>query len=223
MQSSLPQTIDIDSFKQNLHNSLKKTTYKTIKIPKNTNIYVTGDNSNLVYVIENGIVKLLFLSPEGKECLLAIYSLGDIFGELAGERMEIAKTMTNSQLKGIPIAEFFEHLGKEDLLKGFVKYLALRVAQQQQVIASLATVDSEKRLGNTLLQLAENIGKKYPYGTVIEFKISHEELSKMIGATRPRTSMFMHKFRRLGLITLIEQHYISINEQTLSDYLTQNP
>lgn len=223
MQRSLSQTTEINSFKQNLRNSLKKTTYKTIKIAKNANIYITGDKSDLVYIIENGIVKLLFLSPEGKECLLSIHSIGDIFGELAGERMETAMTMTNSQLKGIPIAEFFEHLGKEDLLKGFVKYLALRVAQQQQVIASLATVDSEKRLGNTLLQLAKNIGKKYSYGTVLELKLSHEELSKMIGATRPRTSMFMHKFRRLGLITLIEQHYISINEQTLSDYLTQNP
>jgi CRP-like cAMP-binding protein len=36
----------------------------------------------MVYFIESGQIKLLLLSPEGKECLLAIHSDGDIFGEL---------------------------------------------------------------------------------------------------------------------------------------------
>ena len=32
----------------------------------------------MVYFIESGQIKLLMLSPEGKECLLAIYTSGDI-------------------------------------------------------------------------------------------------------------------------------------------------
>ena len=36
----------------------------------------------MVYYIESGQIKLFMLSPEGKECLLAIHSAGDIFGEL---------------------------------------------------------------------------------------------------------------------------------------------
>jgi CRP/FNR family transcriptional regulator, cyclic AMP receptor protein len=40
-----------------------------------------------------------------------------------------------------------------------VQYLAVRIADQQQVIANLAPVDSEQRLGKTLLQLARKLGK----------------------------------------------------------------
>jgi len=42
------------------------------------------------------------------------------------------------------------------LFEGFVRYLTVWVADQQQVIANLVTVDSEQRLGQTLLQLDRN-------------------------------------------------------------------
>lgn len=227
MQTNSIQTREIDSFKRKLRESLTKETLpcRTVKLAKHTNVYLSGDKSDLVYFIETGEIKLLMLSPEGKECLLSIHSFGDIFGELGigrlGERLESAMAMTDTQLKVIPSTKFLEHLSKEALLVGFVKYLAARVEEQQQVIANLVTVDSEQRLGKTLLQLAKTIGKKYSYGTVIELKISHEELSEMIGTTRPRTSMFMQNFRNFGLITLTKERHIIVNEQKLLYYLAQ--
>ena len=47
----------------------------------------------------------------------------------------------------------------------------MRVAEQQQVIANLVTVDSEQRLGKTPLQLARALGKKDQQRTRIELKI----------------------------------------------------
>ena len=76
-----------------------------------------------------------------------------------------------------------------------MRYLAVRIADQQQVIANLVTVDSEQRLGQTLLQLARTMGKKDPLGIRIELKISHEEFSEMVGTTRPRITFFMQRFR----------------------------
>jgi hypothetical protein len=53
-----------------------------------------------------------------------------------------------------------------------MRYLAVRVADQQQVIANLVTVDSEQRLEQTLLQLARTMGTKDPRSIRIELKIS---------------------------------------------------
>lgn len=226
MQNTSIQISDIERFKQKLQDSLRKeaSTYQTIKIAKDNNVYVLGDKDNLVYFIEKGQVKLQALSPDGKECILTIHSLGDIFGELSisgsKERMETAVAMTSVQLKPIPFSKFLQHLTKESLLEDFVKYLTVRVAEQQQVIANLVTVDSEHRLGKTLLQLAQSIGKKYSYGTrIIGLKISHEELSEMIGTTRPRISLFMQRFRNLGLLMITKERYIIIEEQKLANYL----
>ena len=54
--------------------------------------------------------------------------------------------------------------------EGFVRYLAVRIADQQQVIANLVTVDSEQRLGKILLQLARSMGKKDPHSIRIELR-----------------------------------------------------
>jgi CRP/FNR family cyclic AMP-dependent transcriptional regulator len=127
--------------------------------------------------------------------------------------------MEDTVLKKVPCAKFLKRLGTDSLPEGFVKYLAVRVADQQAVIANLVTVDSEQRLGKTLLQLAKQLGNKGPRSTRIELRISHEELSNMIGTTRPRISVFMQSFRNLGLIELSEEHYLIVKEDKLTTYL----
>jgi CRP/FNR family transcriptional regulator, cyclic AMP receptor protein len=83
----------------------------------------------------------------------------------------------------------------------------------------LAPVDSKQRLGKTLLQLARTLGKKDPRSIRIELKITHEELSEMVGAIRPRISMFMQRFRNVGLIETNENHFLIIKQKKLTDYL----
>ena len=223
----IQQTPQADEFKQQLRDSLLRETMnsRAIKIARHTNVYTCGDQDEMVYFIESGQVKLLMLSSEGKECLLAIHSGGDIFGELClsglGARLETATAMKQTSLKQIPSSQFFARLNRDSLFEGFVRYLAVRIADQQQVIANLVTVDSEQRLGKTLLQLARTMGKKDPRSIRIELKISHEELSEMVGTTRPRISVFMQRFHNLGLIETNKEHFLIIKENKLTAYLAQ--
>src|ERR1044072_2872794 len=214
-----------DLFKQQMRNSLEQETRNSsaIKIAKNDNIYMIGEEVEMVYFIESGEVKLVMLSSEGRECMLAIHASGDIFGELClaglAGRLETATAMEDTVLKQIPCARFLERLSKDSLLEGFVKYLTVRVADQQEVIANLVTVDSEQRLGKTLLQLARKLGKKDPRSIRIELRISHEELASMVGTTRSRVSVFMQRFRTLGLIETSQEHHLIIKETKLTNYL----
>src|SRR5215831_8754778 len=117
--------------------------------------------------------------------------------------------MKQTMLKQIPCSQFLGRLSRDSLFEGFVRYLAVRIADQQQVIANLVTVDSEQRLGKTLLQLARTLGKKDPRSIRIELKISHEELSEMVGTTRPRISLFMQRFHNLWLIETNKDRFSS--------------
>lgn len=221
----LQQTPQADKFKQQLRDSLAGEPIQahTVKIARHEHAYTCGDQDGMVYFIVSGQIKLLMLSPDGKECILAIHTAGDIFGELSlsglSTRLETAVAMEETELKQIPSASFFARLQRDGLFTGFVQYLTVRIADQQQVIANLVTVDSEQRLGKTLLQLARKLGKKDPRSIRIEHKISHEELSEMVGTTRPRISGFMQRFRTLGLIERNADHFLIIKEQKLTDYL----
>lgn len=218
----LPQT---HSFKERLHESLQRMTLNspTVYVHKHQSVYVCGDLAEAVYFIQSGQVKLLMLSPGGKECLLAIQTAGDTFGELClaerGPRRETAIAMEDTKLKRLPCSRFFQHLSENRLVEGFVQYLAGRIADQQQVIANLITVDSEHRLGETLLYLAHKLGQPDPRSTRIEHKITHEELAEMVGTTRPRITEFMLEFRAKGLIEITPEHFLVIKEKKLCNYL----
>ena len=224
---AIQQTPQAEEFKQQLRDSLQRETFdsRAIKVARHDNVYTSGDQDEMVYFIESGQIKLLMLSADGKECLLAIHSGGDIFGELClsglGARLETATAMKATTLKQIPCSQFFARLSRDSLFEGFVRYLAVRIADQQQVIANLVTVDSEQRLGQTLLQLARTMGKKDPRSIRIELRISHEELSEMVGTTRPRISLFMQRFHNLGLIETNKDRFFIIKEKKLADYLAQ--
>lgn len=216
---------ETDLFKQQMRDSLQRETQNSsaINIAKHQNVYTVGEEIEMVYFIERGEVKLIMLSSEGKECMLAIHASGDVFGELCLSglvgRLETATAMQDTVLKQVPCRRFLDRLAQDSLLEGFIKYLTVRIADQQIAIANLVTVDSEQRLGQTLLQLARKLGKKDPRSIRIELRISHEELASMVGTTRPRISVFMQRFRNLGLFELSDEHYLIIKERKLVAYL----
>ena len=216
---------DTDPFKKQIADSLRREAgnWTVLNVNKHDNIYTIGNDAQTIYFIESGLVKLVMVSAEGRECLIAIHAQGDIFGELClsgyGPRMETSTAMEDTVLKQIPVDRFLHRLSKDALLEGFVRYLAVRIADQEQVIANLVTADSEQRLGRTLLQLADKLGRKALKSVTIELRISHEELAAMVGTTRPRISLFMQRFRNLGLIEISAEHFIVVNGKKLTAYL----
>ena len=80
----IQETPQAERFKQQLRDSLRQEIKdsRAIKVAKHDHVYTCGDRAETVYFIEGGQIKLLMLLPEGKECLLAIHTAGDIFGEL---------------------------------------------------------------------------------------------------------------------------------------------
>jgi len=109
---AIQQTPQADEFKHKLRASLERETLSShaIKIARYANVYATGDQDDTSYFIESGQIKLLMLSSEGKECLLAIHSDGGYFGELSlsgiGARSETATAMKTTILSKFPASRF---------------------------------------------------------------------------------------------------------------------
>ena len=86
-------------------------------------MYDCGDQEDTIYFIESGQIKLVMLSSEGRECILAIHSAGDIFGGLCLSglrvRLETATAMKQTTLKQISSAQLFARLSRDALLEGF--------------------------------------------------------------------------------------------------------
>jgi CRP-like cAMP-binding protein len=176
----------------------------TVRVARRRNVYTGGSRDEMLYFIAVGLVKVIRMSPAGKECLLAIYSDGDFFGEscLSGEpRFETAITMRDSVLNQIKASRFLALISQAGLGEDFVRQLAVRLTEQQHIITNLS-----RKLG---ARNARGLGQK----------ISHQELSEMVGTTRPRISEFMQRFRGWGLIDMTPDSHICIREGHIRQYL----
>ena len=143
------------------------------------------------------------ISKQGREAVIALLSEGDFFGEgcLIAQplRLATAISMTDATVMRVEKTETLRLLHAEaDFAEAFTVHLLTRNSRVEADLADHLFNSSEKRLARALLLLA-NFGKE---GTPepITAKISQAMLAEMIGTTRPRVSIFMNKFRKLGFI-----------------------
>jgi CRP-like cAMP-binding protein len=75
---ALQQIPQANEFKRKLRDVLGRETLnsRAINVARHADVYATGDQDDMIYFIESGQIKLLMLSSESKECLLAIHSDG---------------------------------------------------------------------------------------------------------------------------------------------------
>ena len=187
-------------------------------------IYSQGDLSDSVFYIHAGKVKVVVLSKQGKEAVVAILGAGAFFGEgcLVGQtrRLATASAMNECKIAKIKTAEILRVIHAEPAFAElFIAHLLNRNARVEEDLVDQLFNSSEKRLARMLLLLA-NFGKEGPADPILA-KISQATLAEMIGTTRSRISFFMNKFRQLGFIDY--NGHIEVRPALLNVILHEKP
>lgn len=177
---------------------------RNLKFRTGQSVFAQGDVADKVFYIQKGRVKLIVVSKEGKEAVVAILGAGQFFGEgcLNGQSFRIAtkKAMEASEITAITKKSMVAALQREPKFSQlFMAYLLTRNNRIEEDLIDQLFNSSERRLARLLLLLA-NFGKEES-PQPIDAKISQETLAEMIGTTRSRVSFFMNKFRKLGFIS----------------------
>jgi CRP-like cAMP-binding protein len=185
-------------------------------------VYASGAVDDAMYAVEAGQVKISMASAEGKDCLLAIYGPGELFGESCfnglEKRTETATAMGHSVVRRAPRREFLAEVHRAGAIELLLQHLAVRLGERQTAVFDLMTNDSQQRLAKMLLAFAEKLGTPDGPFLRLEQRISHEELSQIVGTTRPRITAFMQHFRTAGLIETSGRS-ISVHRQRMRAFL----
>jgi CRP/FNR family transcriptional regulator, cyclic AMP receptor protein len=175
-----------------------------MRIDDRQSIYDPADDDDAMYLIESGRVKLSMSTAAGEDCLLGIYTAGEVFGESCfsgpGKRLERASAMQPTVVRRALCHDFLAEVHRAGAYDALVRHLAIRLEERQVAILDRVTMDAEQRLAKVLLEFAEKFGVQDGPYVRIEQRISHEELSEFVGTTRPRITVFMQRFRQLGIV-----------------------
>lgn len=181
--------------------------------PKNAILINEGDNSDSLYVIHEGNLKVFANDAAGKEVILHILGPGEYFGELAmvDEAPRSASVMALSPCKvSIITREEFQGClhAHPEVAFNLVRALARRIRRLNESIKSLALMDVYGRVARTLLDLAveQEDGR-----LVVEQRLTHQDIANMVGASREMVSRIF-KDLTVGNYISVEKGIITVNE-----------
>jgi CRP/FNR family cyclic AMP-dependent transcriptional regulator len=180
--------------------------------PGNQVILLENDWGGSVYFIIEGWAKIRTYNLEGKEVTLNILGQGELFGEMAAldevPRSTDVITLTSTTIGSMPAQDFVKLLQSEPLAGLRLAQLMARRLRQVNRRLRLRESDSQSRVADTLLFLAEGQGKKAEQGTRIP-NLPHRELSSLSGLARETVTRVLTKLEKKGLI-IRDQDSISI-------------
>jgi CRP/FNR family transcriptional regulator, cyclic AMP receptor protein len=174
---------------------------------RKTPIYLPLDETNSVFLVATGRVKICHLTPDGKQSILAFIEPGELFGELAllsdGPRDEYAESIEKSTIVQIPgdaMQQAMEsHAG---LTMGVTKMIGLRRRRIEQRLKNLLFLSNRDRLTHLLLELAEQYGIRDRDGLRLSIQLSHQDLANVIGSTRETVTVVLGELQLEGLVSV---------------------
>jgi CRP-like cAMP-binding protein len=218
--------MSVPSGSDELREMLDALPFAQVSIEAQKPIYASGDHDDSMYVIESGQVKLVMSSEAGTDCLLAVYAAGEVFGETCldgtSRRVESASAMAPTIVRRVARRDVLAQVERTRGCTALLRHLARRLMERQKAVFDLITMDAAPRLAKILLEIAEKLGEHDGPYLRIEQRISHEELSQIVGTTRPRITAFMQHFRREGLVDTAGSRVIRVHRQRVLDYLSRD-
>ena len=191
---------------------------------ENQIVYVQGDPADSVFYIYNGKVKVTVISEHGREAVVAVRGPDEFCGEgaLTGKPLRLANVTTISTCEIIRIEKItMVQLLHEEPEFGdyFLAHLLTRTARVEADLVDQLFNSSEMRQVRALLLLA-NYGNDVGLEP-IPVRVTQQTLAEMIGTTRSRVSLFMNKFRKLGLVKYNGK--LEVQKALLNFVLNQKP
>jgi len=177
--------------------------YATVRsYPRHAIIINEGDDSDSVYFIISGLVRVFLADNEGNEVIMATLKSGEYFGEMAlepGFRSASVMAVEPVSLAVVRMPEFRAFLRNHpDFVFSLLGKLIRRTRLVTRNLKGLALLDVYGRLTQMLNDLAENVGGK----RLIVEPLTQQEMASRIGCSREMVSKILKDLTAGGYVEI---------------------
>lgn len=175
------------------------------EVRKGETIFREGEEGAAMFVIVKGKVKLGRTARDGRENLLALLGVGDMFGELSvfdpGPRMSRAHAVEDSIIYELtkPVLDTWldNHL---EMSKHMLRALAQRIRRTSNTMTDLIFSDVPGRVAKAILDLGHRFGRMERGHVTVRHGLTQEELAQLVGASRETVNKALADFSSRGWI-----------------------
>ncbi len=176
------------------------------KFKKGTVIYLPDSDSDRIYFINEGRVRITAQSDDGREIIKAVLGRGEVFGELAlmGEtqRHDSAFAMDETSVCSVTLTELRSLMrDRSDLNLFFMRMFGRRQLQMERRLESLVFKDSRSRIVEFLVETTRNRGERVGYEWVVRQFFTHQEIANLTATSRQTVTTTLNDLRHKKLLT----------------------
>ncbi|MBS2024977.1 MAG: Crp/Fnr family transcriptional regulator [Deltaproteobacteria bacterium] len=162
--------------------------------------------SDKVYLVQSGRVRLLRQGKGRRKSLLAVLKPGDLFGDVlrSGSALdEQAESSGKSEVWSIEGRDFRALLeARPALAVDVIRALGERVQEMRRRVVGLTRKDVPARLADSILALAGDHGEKAEGERHTSLTgVTQQDLADLVGASRSFVSTLVNQMKRDGLLT----------------------
>ena len=163
----------------------------------------------LVYLVQQGMVRLVSITPERREVFVGFHFGGSPFEVIAQEQFQL---QAFSHTDFTTVMWFYW----EDLQEWPRLYQKVQAAFRQQLqrkllwLGNLGQRRAIDRLKGFLTLLLEEYGEPSPHGLVLPWTLTHSQIGDAIGATRVTVTRSLGTLRSRGFIKVLDQNQLCL-------------
>lgn len=198
---------------QELSALLKRTNIYMCK--KGETIFLDDDQSQLMYIILKGRVKVVEVTNDGQERVMAFRHRGDYFGEmgLLDGKTDSATIIAIEPCKMLLVTkslfdEFF--LQNNKALLGIIAILCRRLRESWVFHNIIGLKDAESKLRATLARYGETLGIQDSTGVIINSTFSHQSMADRVQITRETVTRALNRMKEQKEIEIVAGRRIKL-------------
>ncbi|HEY3312254.1 MAG TPA: Crp/Fnr family transcriptional regulator [Anaerolineales bacterium] len=201
-KSSLFQNITPELLKTAVGGALRRS------IEEDGFFFMQGDSATHAYVLLQGRVKMMQVTPNGQQITLRILTPGQTFGGVAllnptdgypasaqAVQNSTALAWDTDTLRELVSQDSTISLNVMQLMHGYITEL-----QDRQ--SALTSEKVEQRIARTLLKLAAQSGRKVAEGVLIDIPLSRQDVAEMTGTTLFTVSRTLKDWERQEILSI---------------------
>jgi CRP-like cAMP-binding protein len=187
---------------------------------RGSTIILAEQEGDAFFIIQQGRVKVSVSREGGREVILSLLGVGQVFGELSlldgkPRSADVIATET-TELIMLRRPDFLRLITeKPSIVIALLTELTSRLRKVDYKIAGLALLDVTNRVSKTLLQLASEGGERHEQGVLLTNRPTHQQLAQMSGTTRETVTRVLRQLEEQGYIECRGRDILILRDATV--------
>jgi len=180
---------------------------ETVELNSRQALYNTNAPSDKIFLVVSGGLKLMRKGPGRRTHVVDFVPPGTLIGHaeavLGVPRSEKAAAMQPSVALAWPAAKFIDIMESHAAgVRAFNRQMARDIMGKIDIMEEQAIQNLRTRLIHLIHRLAKDFGQKTKNGTLINLKITHQDMADHLGASRESVTVTISSLRRQKLLKL---------------------